>query len=123
MALTIQVVGHKKTGKTLVTAGLIKRLTRAGLSVAAIKHDAHDGNIDQPGTDSDRLYQAGANQVVFQSRQGSFQRSRTPQPLADLVDQFQQTADVVVIEGHKAAHYPRLILLAPGGKPKRLGGF
>ena len=36
MALTIQVVGHKKTGKTLVTAGLIKRLTRAGLSVAAI---------------------------------------------------------------------------------------
>lgn len=123
MALTIQVVGHKKTGKTLVTAGLIKRLTRAGLSVAAIKHDAHDGNIDQPGTDSDRLYQAGANQVVFQSRQGSFQRSRTSQPLANLVDQFQQTADVVVIEGHKAAHYPKLILLAPGESRSDWAGF
>lgn len=33
MALTIQVVGHKRPVKTLVTAGLIKRLTRAGLSL------------------------------------------------------------------------------------------
>ena len=33
MALTIQVVGHKKTGKTLVTAGLIKPVSYTHLDV------------------------------------------------------------------------------------------
>ena len=39
------------------------------------------------------------------------------------MDQFQQTADVVVIEGHKAAYYHKLILLAPGESRSDWAGF
>ena len=40
MAITFQIVGHKNSGKTLVTTKLISALTAQGWRVAAIKHDA-----------------------------------------------------------------------------------
>ena len=48
MAVTIQIIGAKNTGKTLVVTRLIDRLTKDGYRVAAIKHDAHASSMDVP---------------------------------------------------------------------------
>lgn len=117
MALTIQIVGHKKSGKTLVATRLVKRLSRAGWTVAAIKHDAHTGSMDHPGTDSDRLFEAGATQVVFESQRGCFLRQRRTKPLSQVIEQLDEKNDVIIIEGHKQAPYPRVILLKSDERP------
>lgn len=115
MATTIQIVGHKKSGKTYVTTALIKKLQQAGYRVAAIKHDAHRGSMDVPGTDSARMAAAGARQVVLESSQGFFfhQPADRP-PLEAIVALLSPSNDYVVIEGHKEAAYPQVILLKDG---------
>ena len=114
MAITFQIVGHKNSGKTLVTTKLISALTAQGWRVAAIKHDAHTGAMDVPGTDSDLMSRAGAHQVVRESSQGLFYHQQAPvPPLSFLVNRLRQKNDLVVIEGHKAANYSKLVMLAP----------
>ncbi|WP_302118426.1 molybdopterin-guanine dinucleotide biosynthesis protein B [uncultured Limosilactobacillus sp.] len=119
MAIAFQIIGHKKSGKTLITTSLIKKLTLAGYSVAAIKHDAHHATMDIPGTDSDRMSSAGASQVILQSETGLFfhQEGHVP-ALPAMVDFLGRTTDFVLIEGHKEAIlYPKLLLLKPHEKP------
>ncbi len=36
MAITLQIIGHKKSGKTLITTTLIERLAKEGYRVAAL---------------------------------------------------------------------------------------
>lgn len=118
MAITIQIVGHKNSGKTAVTTSLIKQLTRAGYRVASIKHDAHTGTMDYPGTDSARMTAAGAHQVILEA-DGQFffhQRGAVP-PLAELVQHLVPDNDFIIIEGHKAASYPKIYLLQEGEQP------
>lgn len=111
MAFAFQIVGHKNSGKTLITNQLIS-LFSAQISVAAIKHDAHQGQMDKPGTDSDRFYQAGATSVVLDSKQGFFLHQRQCPPLAKEVKFLaKKGAELILIEGHKAAPYPKVILL------------
>ena len=50
MATTLQIIGHKKSGKTLITTALIERLSKEGYRVAALKHDAHNAAMDVPNT-------------------------------------------------------------------------
>lgn len=115
MATTLQIIGHKKSGKTLITTALIKRLTQVGYRVAAIKHDAHNAAMDVPHTDSARMSGAGAHQVILQSASDFFfhQQGNVP-PLSSLVEWLGKDNDFVLIEGHKQAHYPKLVLLKPG---------
>ncbi len=112
MVVTIQIVGHKKSGKTLIMTQLIQALTQAGVSVTAVKHDAHWGQMDQPGTDSDRFSQAGASQVVLDSNQGSFYHFQQLQALETTFSRLSPTA-VRLIEGYKAGPYPKLVMLKP----------
>ena len=67
MAITLQIIGHKKSGKTLITTTLIERLSKEGYRVAALKHDAHNAAMDVPTTYSARMSSAGAKQVILQS--------------------------------------------------------
>lgn len=52
MAITLQIIGHKKSGKTLITTALIERLSKEGYRVAALKHDAHNAAMDVPTTNA-----------------------------------------------------------------------
>lgn len=116
MALTLQIVGHKKTGKTLIMTRLVAALTKRGQAVVAIKHDAHQAQMDQPGTDSDRLAQAGANLTILNSVTGSFYHYRKAQALAAQIATV-PAGTICLIEGHKAAPYPKLVLLANNEPP------
>ncbi|WP_264980989.1 molybdopterin-guanine dinucleotide biosynthesis protein B [Pseudodesulfovibrio portus] len=66
-AQIICIVGKKQAGKTTFLEKLIPELQALGVSVGAVKHDAHSFDIDRKGKDSWRLKQAGAETVVVSS--------------------------------------------------------
>ena len=112
MAVTIQIVGPKDSGKTAVVTRLIGCLTKKHFRVAAIKHDAHSSSMDIPGTDSYQMSAAGARQVVLESNNQLFFHQQGQRPsLAALVRLLGAENDFVIIEGHKAASYPKVVLI------------
>lgn len=112
MAVTLQIIGHKKSGKTLITTKLISGLSTQGFRVAAIKHDAHHASMDVAGTDSYRFTQAGAHQVLLDSDRDLFYH-QTGQAVnvSQLVHRLEKQNDFILIEGHKGLNYPKLVLL------------
>lgn len=119
MAITLQIIGHKKSGKTLIITTLIQQLTAKGYHVAAIKHDAHNAAMDTPQTDSDRMSKAGAAQVILQAKNNLFfhQQGKLP-TLQQMVNFLAVNNDIVLIEGHKEAHgLPKLLLLGDNEQP------
>ena len=54
----VSVAAWSGTGKTTYLEKLIPEFKRRGLRVAALKHDAHDFDIDREGKDSWRMTQA-----------------------------------------------------------------
>ena len=113
MAVTLQIIGHKKSGKTLITETLIKALTAKKIKVAAIKHDAHVGQMDVPGTDSARFFEAGADSVILESKHGFFLHQKKAPTLQEEVAKLKDY-DVILIEGHHGENFPKLILLKEG---------
>ncbi len=62
--LIVGVVGSSGEGKTAVIAGLLRRLREAGVRGIAVKHASHGFAFDQVGTDSARMFEAGAGVVL-----------------------------------------------------------
>ena len=52
----LAVCGFSGSGKTTLLESVVGELSRRGLSVGVVKHDAHGIQIDRPGKDSDRLF-------------------------------------------------------------------
>ncbi|MFB6160541.1 MAG: molybdopterin-guanine dinucleotide biosynthesis protein B [Haloferacaceae archaeon] len=68
----IGVAGHSDTGKTTHVERLVPALRERG-RVATVKSIHHDVDIDDPGTDTHRHRQAGAERVVGVTPAGAFQ--------------------------------------------------
>ncbi|GIQ69239.1 molybdopterin-guanine dinucleotide biosynthesis protein B [Xylanibacillus composti] len=119
--LIIQVVGYKHTGKTTMICKLIEQLRSKALRVATVKHDAHDFDIDREGTDTWRHGQAGASAVAIASPYRTAVMRSEAQPLQrGSIGEREQLerllsllgdVDVIVIEGYKAAGYPKILLI------------
>ncbi len=109
------ICGFSGSGKTTLIEKVIPWLTREGLTVAVVKHDAHGLNIDTPGKDSDRFYQAGANVVASGPGETLTRchRSSSENPAVFLA-QLCQSHDVVLVEGHKDITLPKIWLLNEG---------
>jgi molybdopterin-guanine dinucleotide biosynthesis protein MobB len=111
------------TGKTTLLRGLIPWLRARGLRIALIKHAHHDFDIDYPGKDSYELRKAGAGQVLVASdrRLAWIAENATPtEPrLPDLLTRLDASrADLVLIEGFRHLHFPKIELHRPAlGKP------
>ena len=56
----LAVSGEKKAGKTTLLEKLIPALARRGVRTAVIKHDGHGFYPDREGTDTNRVFAAGA---------------------------------------------------------------
>ena len=56
--------GWSGSGKTTLMAALIPHFVLHGVSVSTVKHAHHSFDIDQPGKDSWRHRQAGAQEVM-----------------------------------------------------------
>lgn len=94
-------VGKSGCGKTTLLEKLIAILVARGYRVATIKHHAHpEFEIDQPGKDTWRHYQAGAAAVVIASpvKMAVVRRLEGTPPLAELVAEV-RGVDIVLVEG------------------------
>ena len=113
------------TGKTTLLERLLPALRERGLRVAVIKHAHHAFDVDQPGKDSHRLRQAGAEPILVASRVRVALMMETPDreeaDLAELIEMVRpQRPDLVLVEGFKAWPLPKLELYREAvGKPLR----
>ncbi len=110
--------GVSGAGKTTLIEQLIPPLLVKGLKVAVVKHDVHGVQIDRPGKDSERLYQAGAD-VVLNGPDEHFMRmhERGDESLLRTLRRLSRRYDLVLVEGHKNTPLPKLWLLNEGGAP------
>jgi len=113
----IGVCGWSGAGKTTLIEAVLPNLLAKGLKVIVVKHDAHGLDVDRPGKDSDRFFQAGAD-VLAQDPDQSFLRTHTSDndDLEHTLRSLAKRYDLVIVEGHKKTCVPKIWLL--GGKTK-----
>lgn len=63
----ISIVAKSGTAKTTLLEKMIAELKWRGYRLGAMKHNAHQFDMDRVGTDSWRLTQAGAHTMVISS--------------------------------------------------------
>lgn len=113
--IVLGINGFKKSGKTTLIERLVAALAPAGLRLAAIKTHSEPVATDAAGTDTYRLYQAGAD-VLGCDRQSVYLKRRQNQSfsleaaLALLGNQY----DLVLVEGFKQSGIEKLWLLRAG---------
>lgn len=114
---------HSGTGKTTLLTRVIPLLKAQGYRVGLIKHSHHDIQMDQPGKDSYRLREAGASPVMLSSSRrrfiiSEFDTPREPDLASELAVFDQSGIDIILVEGFKSAHFPKIELHRPAlGKP------
>ncbi len=102
MIPVISIVGRSNCGKTTYLEKLIIEMKRRGYKVATIKHDVHGFEIDQPGKDSWRHAQAGADVVCISSPQKMAMIKQVAQELPlDVVVSYISDVDIIFTEGYK----------------------
>ena len=106
-------VGHSNSGKTTLIERLIERLAQSGYRIATIKHAGHGFDLDTEGKDSWRHKRAGAHTVIVKSKSSLaiFADAEASIPLTDLRDQYIHNADLILAEGWKSGHYPKIVVV------------
>jgi len=102
------VTGWKNAGKTTLMERLVAHFTARGLSVATVKRAHHDARTDLPGSDSDRHRAAGARQVLLVTPGRWSLMTETPEPPLEALLSRLDPADLVLVEGYKAAPHPKI---------------
>ena len=105
------------TGKTTLMENVISKLTKSGFKVAAIKHGHHPADPDIPGKDTYRFRQAGAETVMFASKERWFMiqelHSRKEPNLAQQIERLSDH-DLILVEGYKNDDHPKIVLHRAG---------
>ena len=113
--------GWSGAGKTQLAEALIQHFTQMGYRVATVKHAHHKFDADIPGKDSWRHRKAGAAQVLIasQHRSALFTDYAEPEePNLDVLLGQLDPADLILVEGFKAASIPKFEVWRPAvGKP------
>jgi molybdopterin-guanine dinucleotide biosynthesis protein B len=101
----ISVVGNSGSGKTTLLETLIRELKRRGYRVAAIKHDAHNFQMDHPGKDTYRLAEAGSDVVMISAtdRLALLETVHEERSLDELAAMVSGRVDVILTEGYRRA--------------------
>lgn len=113
------VVGASNSGKTTFLENLIPELTRRGYRVGTIKHDVHGFEMDKEGKDTWRHRQAGAHSIAISSpsQLASIRQMDREMPLEELVGRYFWSEDVVITEGYKRSHFPKIEVFRKAIKP------
>jgi len=96
--------GWSGSGKTTLMMTLIPEIVSRGLRVSTVKHAHHAFDIDQPGKDSWRHRQAGAQEVMIASERRwalMHELGDEPEPSLDELLRRMSAADLVLVEGFK----------------------
>src|SRR6266436_6228343 len=103
--------GWSGSGKTTLMTALVPEFVTRGITVSTIKHAHHTFDIDQPGKDSWRHRQAGAQEVVVSSdhRWALMHELRgAPEPSLDELVGRMSPVDLVLVEGFKRHAHPKI---------------
>lgn len=103
--------GYSGAGKTTLIEQLIPRFCRMGLRVSLIKHAHHEFDIDKPGKDSFRHREAGAGEVmVVSTRRWALMHELRNEPEPSLDEQISHMSpcDLLLVEGFKSSHIPKM---------------
>jgi molybdopterin-guanine dinucleotide biosynthesis protein B len=115
------IIGWSGSGKTSLVVQVLPILKAHGLKVSTIKHAHHRFDVDKPGKDSFRHREAGASEVlvVTSSRWVLMHESRdAPEPSIESLIERMTPVDLLLIEGFKTHHHPKLeIHRESEGKP------
>ena len=105
------ITGWKNSGKTHLMERLVAEFKCRSLSVSTIKNAHHGFDVDQPGKDSFRHRQAGAQEVLIASEKRwvlMHENSDELQPsLTDLIKKLSKV-DLVLVEGFKQERHPKI---------------
>jgi molybdopterin-guanine dinucleotide biosynthesis protein MobB len=108
----IGVCGFKKSGKTTMVEKLASALSRSGLRVGFIKHDAHSFEMDIPGKDTFKIFEAGACfSAINNQKHGAIHfREQKPEFYLGAFLSLLRENDIVLVEGYKRKSWPKLWL-------------
>lgn len=101
------IVGYSGTGKTTFLENLIPELKKMGLRVAAIKHDAHEFDVDHEGKDTWRMTKAGADITCITSATHAAVMENRPTSIESILMGLRDV-DVVIAEGYKQKNYKKI---------------
>lgn len=105
----ISVAGRSRVGKTTFLVKLIAELTARGYRIGVIKHSVHSFAPAEPGRDTWKLTQAGAETVAFASQDELVVTRRLEAELSvDQVAAYLGNVDLILTEGYKGAHKPKI---------------
>jgi molybdopterin-guanine dinucleotide biosynthesis adapter protein len=111
MPPVISFIGWHNSGKTTLARRVVACLREKGYTVAVIKSTKErDIIFEQPRTDTDLYWLAGADSVALLAPDQLIVRSKPPQlALQPLVQRLFPDADIVIAEGFKhAAEVPKI---------------
>lgn len=113
--------GYSGSGKTTLIEKLIPCFIGRGLKVSLIKHTHHNFDVDQPGKDSWRHRQAGANEVLLTCDRRwvlMHELQGSPEPTLEQQLAVLSPCDLVLVEGFKHTPVAKLEIHRPVlGKP------
>ncbi|AOZ91349.1 molybdopterin-guanine dinucleotide biosynthesis protein B [Paenibacillus crassostreae] len=107
----LQIVGFKDSGKTTLACKIIASLANDGLKVGSAKHDAHRFQLDEPRTDSSKHLMHGSVETVLTSNTATRWMRQEPTSLSEIAEMLYGRVDILIAEGFKSAHYPKVALI------------
>jgi len=96
-------IGRSGSGKTTLLTQLLSIFKSRGVKVATIKHTHHDVQFDQPGKDSWKHRQYGADQVMLLSgtEMAIFGKIEPDTSLEEIKTKWFSDYDLLIVEGFK----------------------
>ena len=105
------ITGWKNSGKTHLMERLVTEFKNRNLTVSTIKNAHHGFDVDQPGKDSFRHRQAGAQEVLIASEKRwvlMHENADELQPsLTDLIEKLSKV-DLILVEGFKQQKHAKI---------------
>lgn len=121
MIPVISFIARPNHGKTTLLEKLLTEFSQRGIKAGVIKHHVHEFEFDKEGKDTWRHKQAGAHTVILSSPAGIglVRDVSADKDVDELVNLYFANMDIVLTEGYKWEHQPKIEVFrtARGGVP------
>lgn len=118
MVPIISFVGGANSGKTTCLERFIPLLQRRGYRIGIVKHHNGDFIVDQPGKDTWRFYEAGAEAVAIAGPHKIAVMRVLPEELSLMeIGALMGDIDILLAEGYKQGGQDKIEVVKPGCTP------